>query len=334
MIDLRRLQVLRVLHEHGTVTAAAQALYLTPSAVSQQIRQLSRDLGVDLLERVGRQVRLTSTAHTLLSHADRLYAQWELARADLAAVGEGEAGQLRLCGFPTGLASLLTPAGARLRQAHPRLAVHLTETQTIDCFDLLLADQADIAVVVAVPEGPPLDDPRFDQQPLLDDPLDLVVPVDHPLANRGSVELAETAHESWIVPSDSIDHYHVTLVACATAGFAPRMAHQAQEWPAVIALVAHGFGICLLPRLAPLPSHQAVVRIPLRGKPTPSRRILACVRRGSHRQPAIAKGLEALHEISRQLPPPLLSPDGPGQDHERGQRPHRHTRAADPAPSA
>lgn len=322
MIDLRRLQVLRVLHEHGTVTATAQALHLTPSAVSQQIRQLSRELGVDLLEPVGRRVRLTSAAHTLLRHADNLYAQWELARADLTAAADGEAGQLRLCGFPTGLASLLTPAAAQLRDAHPRLTVLLAEVQHDECFDLLLADQADIAVVVAVPEGPPVDDLRFDQRPLLDDPLDLVVPADHPLAGRASVELAETAHESWILPSDCIDHYHVTLVACATAGFAPRFAHQAQEWPAVITLVAHGFGVCLLPRLAPLPAHQAVVRIPLRGKPTPSRRILACIRRGSHDQPAIAKGLHALHEISRQLPPPLVPPGtGPGR------RPHRHTSA-------
>ena len=326
MIDLRRLHVLRMLHEHGTVTATAQALHLTPSAVSQQIRQLSRELGVNLLEPAGRRVRLTPAAHRLLRHADDLYAQWELARADLAAAESGESGELRLCGFPTGLASLLTPAAARLRHAHPRLAVHLAESQHTDSFDLLLANEADIAVVVAVPEGPPLDDPRFDQRPVIDDPLDLVVPAAHPLAGRASVELAETAHESWILPSESIDHYHVTMVACATAGFAPRIAHQAQEWPAVIALVAHGFGVCLLPRLAPLPAHHAVVRIPLRGRPIPSRRILACIRRGSHRQPAIAKGLEAIEEISRQLPPPLVAP-GPGY----GERPHRHTAAAGPA---
>lgn len=324
MIDLRRLRVLRVLQEHGTVTATAHALHLTPSAVSQQIRQLSRELGVDLLEPAGRRVQLTSAARLLLRHADDLYAQWERARADLAAGDSGEAGQLRLCGFPTGLASLLTPAAARLRRAHPRLAVHLAEAQHSACFGLLLADQADIAVVVAVPEGPPLDDPRFDQRPVLDDPLDLVVPAAHPLAGRASVELAETAHESWILPSESIDHYQVTLVACATAGFAPRAAHQAQEWPAVIALVAHGFGVCLLPRLAPLPAHHAVVRIPLRGGPTPSRRILACIRRGSHHQPAIANGLQAIDEISRQLPP-ILVPPGPGH----GERPHRHTAAGD-----
>ena len=68
----------------------------------------------------GRRVRLTSAAHRLLRHAHGLYAQWELARADLAAAESGESGEVRLCGFPTALASLLTPAAARLRQAHPR----------------------------------------------------------------------------------------------------------------------------------------------------------------------------------------------------------------------
>src|SRR4051812_42787370 len=84
MIDLRRLRVLRVLAEHGTVTAAAAALHLTPSAVSHQLRQLGRDLDVDLLSHEGRNVRLTPAARVLLEHADVLNAQWERAKADLA----------------------------------------------------------------------------------------------------------------------------------------------------------------------------------------------------------------------------------------------------------
>lgn len=327
MIDLRRLQVLRVLEDHGTVTATAQALHLTPSAVSQQIRQLSHHLGVGLVEPVGRRVRLTDAARTLLRHASILSAQWEQARADLAAISTGDAGQLRLCGFPTGLASLLTPAAARLRASRPGLSVRLSEAQHDECFDLLMAEEADVAVVVAVPEGPPLDDPRFEQRALLDDPLDLVVPVGHALADRDSVELAEAALDHWIVPSDRIDHYHVTLVSCAAAGFAPRVAHEARDWPAVMALVAHGFGVCLMPRLAALPAHLSVVRVPLRGAPTPSRRILAGVRRGSAGQPAIAACLEALHSVADELPPPLLRA-GVDDSHHEGPHRHRHSESA------
>src|SRR5918999_324517 len=117
MIDLRRLHVLRMLDEHGTVTAAATALYLTPSAVSQQIRLLGRDLGVELLERVGRGVRLTPFARVLLGHADRIYADWERVLAEASAAPAG--GVLRLCAFPTALAAVRAPAAADLRHTSP-----------------------------------------------------------------------------------------------------------------------------------------------------------------------------------------------------------------------
>src|SRR5437588_9343520 len=149
MIDVRRLSVLRMLDEHGSVTGAAQALYLTPSAVSQQIRQLGQDLGIELLERRGRGVRLTPAARTLVAHADTFHAQWERLLADLAETQADDDGTpVRMCGFPTALASLLAPAAARLRETHPRLQIEMTEAESSSCFGLLLADRADLAVVV------------------------------------------------------------------------------------------------------------------------------------------------------------------------------------------
>lgn len=327
MIDLRRLQALRVLHQHGTITATAAALHLTPSAVSQQLHQLSRDIGRPLLVPEGRRVQLTPAAYTLLEHADRLYRQWEEAQADLAAGDDAGTGQLRLCGFPTAVAAVLAPAAAALRGTHPRLTVQLTEAETLDCFDLLLAGHTDIAAVVATADGPPVDDARFAQHPLLDDPLDLVVPADHHLADRDTVELAEASRESWVLPSAGIDHRQVMLTACAAAGFAPRVAHHGAEWPAVVAIVSHGLGVCLIPRLAPLPSHSRVVRVPLAGKPAPARRILSCTRRGSHRQPPIAAGLQALDAVARRLPPPLVGPASAAHDDQSiSGAPHRHAR--------
>ncbi|PRX99071.1 LysR substrate-binding domain-containing protein [Allonocardiopsis opalescens] len=300
MVDLDRLHVLRMLYRHGTVTAAADALHLTPSAVSQQMRALAAELGVGLLERDGRRVRLTPAAHILLGHADLLQAQWEEARADLDAHSGAAAGRLRLASFATGVASFLAPAAARLRGEHPRLAVELTEAETTDCFDLLLAKETDIAVVVPLPGTPSADDRRFVRRPLLDDPQDLLVPVGHRLAGREPVELAEAADESWIAAPDRLDHHQLILAACATAGFTPRIEHRVQEWNAISMLVTHGLGVCLMPRLAPVPADRSVVRIPLRGEPAPSRRFLACVRRGSERQPAVAAGLAALRQVAEE----------------------------------
>jgi DNA-binding transcriptional LysR family regulator len=299
MIDLRRLQVLRAVHHHGMVTSAAAALHLTPSAVSQQIRQLSRDVGVPLLEPHGRRVRLTAAAHVLLDHADALYVRWEAAEAELAAHVEGAAGPLRLCGFPSGLTGLLAPVAARLAKTHPDLAVSVAEAEAADCFDRLLTDQADLAVVIPTPAGPAPNDPRFDQAPLLDEAEDLLVPAGHRLATREAVRLVEAAGDPWITPEPgSCDQHHVVVSACIAAGFTPHVAHYATEWPAVSALVAHGLGVALIPRLAALPAEHTVVRVPLRGNPTPTRRILTCTRRGARRHPVIAAGLDALGEVA------------------------------------
>ncbi|RKT87782.1 DNA-binding transcriptional regulator, LysR family [Saccharopolyspora antimicrobica] len=296
MIDLRRLQVLRVLRAEGTVTATARALHLTPSAVSQQLRLLSKEVGSELLRPEGRRVQLTPAAHILLAHADVIATEWEQTRADLAAHAAGAVGLVRVAGFATSFGSLLAPAAARLRDSHPRLEVQLRETDIDDSLRLLLAEQADLAVL-PVAGAPPLDDPRFDQRVLLDDPQDVVVSADHPFAERDSVRLAETAHETWIAPHH--DQFQLIEVACAAAGFAPRVAHRAAEWNSVLVMVAHGLGICLLPRLATTSPDHRVVRIPLRDKPVPSRSVLTCVRGGSRGQPAIAAVLRALEDVVR-----------------------------------
>ncbi len=302
-VDLRRLHVLRMVAQHGTVTAAAAALHLTPSAVSHQLRTLAHELGVPLLEPHGRRVRLTAAGETLVAYADSLHADWERARADLAQyAADGAAGVLRLAGFPTVVAGVLAPAAKQLKADLPRLVVQISEVETADGFDLLLAGETDIAVVVPMPDTPPLDDPRFDQQPLLSEPLDLYVPEGHPLAGRREVPLTDAAHEDWITAAPDVsDCAALVAAACTAAGFAPKIVHRAKDVVAVAALVSYGLGVSLVPRLSPVPEAHPVVRVPLRD-PAPSRHILTCVRRGSDQQPLIARGLEALRAATRTLP--------------------------------
>lgn len=300
MID-PRLQVLRVLAAEGTVTATARALSYTPSAVSHQLRSLARELGVVLLERQGRGVRLTGAARLLLERADELSARWEEVRAELADESHEQVGTLRLCGFSTAAAALLPPVAARVRATHPRCGVRLIEADPEECFDLLLTQQADLAVVVAMAALPPRDDPRFDQRILLDDPLDLLVPADHPFANRPSVLLSETAEEPWILDRPGRPLHHLAQTACAAAGFSPVVAHEASEWQTGAALVDAGLGVALIPRLARVPDGYRIVRVPLRGDPAPARRILTSVRSGSRGQPVIRTALAALTEVSAQV---------------------------------
>jgi DNA-binding transcriptional LysR family regulator len=297
MID-RRLLVLRMVAECGTVTGAAAALHYTPSAVSQQLRTLAKDLGVDLVVHDGRRIRLTPAARTLLAHADELYARWEQVHAQVLANSGEEGGELRLCGFSTAAAALLPRVAARMRTSRPACRVQVIEAEPDECFELLLADAADVAVVVATAQLPSSADPRFEQKYLLEDRLDILVPDTHRLAGASAVALADLIDEPWIMDRPGRPYHQLLQTACAAAGFTPVVAHHASEWDTGAALVAAGLGIALIPRLAHLPTGYSIARVPLAGDPRPSRHIHTGIRRGSAGHPLVASALEMLDEIA------------------------------------
>lgn len=296
MIDLRRLHVLRAVDHYGSVTAAANALHFTPSAASQQIRQLGRELGVTLLEPVGRKVRLTTSAHSLLAHADAIHERWEQAEIELRAERAEPVGLLRLSAFPTALSSLVAPATARLRERYPELDVRLREDPVRSTFDLLFEGAVELGVVEMTPENPPLADPRFDQRSLLDDPFDLLVRSDHRLAGREQIDLVEAADEDWILPPETVPCRAQTLSACTAAGFTPVGVHEAVEWYATAALIANGLGVALVPRMVHVPPHLPVVRVPCAGNP--SRKHLTATRRGAREHAGVAAAVRMLEELA------------------------------------
>ncbi|WP_018156474.1 LysR family transcriptional regulator [Demetria terragena] len=293
MID-QRIRVLRTVSELGTVTAAAHAWGYTPSAVSHQLRALSRDLGFPLLEPDGRNVRLTVAAQILLEGADEMNARWEELRAEIAANVREHGGLLTLCGFSTAAAALLPGAVLAVQESFPFGTVRIVEANPAECFDLLLAERADLAVIVATDSTPRRNDSRFEQQSLLDDPIDLLVPADHPLAQRDSVLLQDASSEDWILDRPGSPYRHLVLAACAYAGFTPSIAHESAEWDTGAALVSAGLGVAIVPRLGRLPEDPRVKRVPLGGDPPPARHILTAIRRGSADQPMLSAALAHL----------------------------------------
>lgn len=301
MID-GKLKVLQMVAQYGTVTAAARALHYTPSAVSYQVRQLAEELGVELVRPAGRGIQLTSAANTVLRHAEALHAQVERLYSELAADDE-PSGSFTACGFSTAATHLLPPAAAELRERFPQVRVRLIEAEPARCFDLLLSGDADFALVISTADTPPTSDERFEQRRLLDDPLDLVVPADHPLTRRKRVTLADATEESWIVGSPGGTYHHLVLSACTAAGFTPSIDHYADEWTTGTALVARGFGIILVPRLAQLTQDPTVERIPLHGEPAPARRIVAATRRGRSAHPVVAAAMSTITRTAAELLP-------------------------------
>jgi DNA-binding transcriptional LysR family regulator len=300
-IDLRRLRVLRELQARGTVAATAEALHLTPSAVSQQITNLSRETGIPLLTPQGRGVRLTPQAGLLLDHAALVDAQMERARADLAAFHEGLVGRVAIGGFATVIIHLIAPALIKLRKTHPRLDVSVLEVEAPECFTRLNAGDLDLILTVDYPGGPRRQDPRYGRRDLLHDPFLVALPSRHPLAQRKTLRLKELADHPWIMGGSTGPCRETALAACTSAGFSPEIRHRTGSWPSTFALVAAGCGVSLVPQLA-LPSElpRGVVLRSLAGSQRPSRHIYAATRAGADGFPTLVPVLEAITRTARE----------------------------------
>jgi len=297
MID-RRLRVLKVLATTGTVTATARALQYTPSAVSAQLRTLSEQLGVTLVVPEGRRLQLTAAGRVLVAHLDDLYDLWERIEGEVKSAAGEISDSLRLGGFSTAAAALLPTVAANLRVAHPLATIQIIEANPAECFEMLAVDQIDLAVVIAMWGIPPMTDGRFEQHSLMDDPLDLLLPRRHPLAQRESVALRDAAREHWITDHDDSAYHRLLLTACAAAGFVPDVRHRSVEWDSTAALVDAEFGCALVPRMARLPDGYAIARVPLSGEPQPARNILTATRRGGAHLPLVAAALRELASLA------------------------------------
>ncbi|MFE3598514.1 LysR family transcriptional regulator [Streptomyces sp. NPDC059096] len=294
MIDPRRLRVLRAVAEHRTVTAAAAALYLTPSAVSQQLAALEQETGHSLLTRSGRGVRLTAAGEILLAHAHEVLAQLERAEAELAAYAGGTAGEVTVAAFATGIAEVLAPALRQLAGEHPGIRVRVRDAEGDESLPLVLDGEADVAVAVEYRGAPREDDLRLSRVALYAEPFDAVLPAAHPLGLEAEVTLDGLADSDWIGPYPGNPCHDVIQLACELAGFQPRLAHSSDDFRAVVALAGAGAGVALVPRsaLRGMELKGTVVR-PVVG-PAATRRVFAAVRRGAQDHPLIRPVLAAL----------------------------------------
>ncbi|WP_411079088.1 LysR family transcriptional regulator [Streptomyces sp. cmx-18-6] len=291
--DVKKLRILRTLRDRGTVTATAEALLMTPSAVSQQLTNLARQLGVELLEPQGRRVRLTDAAHLVLRHAEAVFAQLERADAELTGYLRGEAGEVRVGAFSTAVPALVVPAVRLLRaEDRPGPDVRVREAEAAQAYELLTAGEVDLALSLAA-HAPTARDPRFSLFPLLADPLDVALPAGHPLADAPALRLADLAADRWIF-GGSGPWSEITTAACEAAGFVPEQAHSAAGWTAILALVEAGMGIALVPRMASREQRREGVVMRVLAADQPRRHVVAAVRHGAERGPAVARVLTAL----------------------------------------
>ena len=295
MLNVTRLRMLREVASRGTLAAAAEALFMTPSAVSQQMAVLERETGAQLLERFGRGVRLTDAGTQLVANTERILAEIERAEAALAAASKGVVGRVRVSAFPTAARALLIPALPNLQQHYPNLRVSMVDLEPEESIPAL--KNGDLDVVVAYEWGllPRLTDAGIKREQLFTEPVYLALPKTHRLANSGSIKLADLRDEEWIVGRDSTSMLDLVVAATKRHGYEPRTDFHSMDFQVILSAVGAGLGVALVPPLALFGSYPDVVIADIADLEI-SRSIWAAIRRGSADNPAIAVMLAALRD--------------------------------------
>lgn len=304
VLDVRRLRVLREVGRHGSLSAAATALNYTPSAVSQQISLLEREVGQRLLERGSRGVVLTEAGRVLSTHAEAVLEALEAAEAALADLSALRGGRLRLASFATAAATIVPAAVETFRRLHPGIDVEVESATSVDGISRLRRGEVDL--VLTVDQEPAGD---LDVIALFDDPFRLAVSRSHPLASESCLTLAQLAAERWIDVPAAVAGGGVLPRAFGTA---VRVAHQSEDYTAIHEMVGAGLGLALLPDLARLPANPDVVFCSL-GADGPRRRVQAATRTQEVRSLATSAMLAVLRRyepVSRPLTGPAVSANG------------------------
>ena len=302
MFDLSRLVFLNAVHRHGSVGAAARELGYTSSAISQQIGKLEREVGTTLLEPAGRGVVLTDAALVLVEAAVSIEAAQEVARGHLENLAGGLTGTLRLACFPSAIRGVAAPALGALAAAAPALRMQLRELAPETGLAAVTGGHADVALVHDWVHDRITFAAGLETVHLADDPVDLVVPTSHPLAERSSADLSETVGDVWVTDvSDSIcTRWIIDMLNGATE--TPRVYFRAEEYASQVELVAAGLCVGVLPRLGRPVLPDTVRVVPLRGE-VPTRRFVAVYRKRASRRPAIKRLIQALQDEIRRLSP-------------------------------
>ncbi|MDQ2797389.1 MAG: LysR family transcriptional regulator [Actinomycetota bacterium] len=306
MLDVRRLKVLCEVARRGSLSAAAEALSYTSSAISQQIAALEREVGVSLLERRARGVVLTEAGVLLVSHAELILAQLGAAKSALAELSELRRGQLRLGSFATAGATIVPRAVDDFQSHYPDIDVRVEQATTREGVARLRQGRLDLVLTVDLPPATDLT-----VEDLFTDPFRLALHRRHPRAGATELRLADLAGERWINVPCEVQGGDVLTAAFARLGLGFEVAYESDDYTAIHELVGAGLGVALLPDLALFPANEDVVLRPL-GPDAPSRRIQAVTRRDDVRSPSSTAMLAILRNLEPRRRAPVPDPVQPG----------------------
>jgi DNA-binding transcriptional LysR family regulator len=305
MLHLGRLRVLSEVVARGSFSAAAEALSYTQSAVSQAVARLESETGTTLVVRDRRGVRPTAAGETLVEHAEAIFAQVEAAEASLAAVLGVRGGRLRVASFPSAGATLMPLAVARFRTRHPEVALTLAEGEPEEIAPRLRAGEFDLALLFEFPGVRERPGAGLRTVTLLEDPMHVALPAEHPLAAKPALTLGDLRDEDWVQTSATSPCARHVVRSCLAAGFEPHATFESDDYETVQGLVAAGVGVALIPRLALTRVHTGIVVRELAPR-SPARKVIAATMPGPGVAPAAKTMIDVLADVAKRHTGPGL----------------------------
>src|SRR3954451_9169603 len=240
MLDVNRLRVIDAVARHGSVTAAAKELHYSQPSVTHHLARLEAETGAQLMQRVGRGIRLTAAGQLLADRAAEIVGRIDAAGAELSAHVGLSAGRVRLAAFASAGGSLVPAALATLAERHPDLQISVTDAHPLDALELLRTGNVEVAIIFRYDESEP-EPAGVRLHHLLDDPVYL-------LSTRRERRLAALRDATWIAGCERWRSHLRSL--CADEGFEPRIGYTSDDMVVIPALVAAGLGVATLPGLA------------------------------------------------------------------------------------
>jgi DNA-binding transcriptional LysR family regulator len=297
MLDPRRLRLLTELADRGTIAAVAEALHFTSSTVSHGLSALERDVGVPLLERTPRSVRLTPAGEALAREGRAILARLTAAEVDARAVGRLDRGEVVLATFQSAGACLIAEAVGLMRSRHPGLSLRLLDTEPPEALERLTGGEVDVAVVYELPHLPTVDEPGIQITHLVDDPLYVCLPPGHPRHDSDRVRVRDLREEAFVAGPDTSACHVFTRELCRREGFEPDIAFETKNMAFLCALVNAGTGVSVMPRMqiATAPERVATREI---DPPVPPRRIVAASRKSASELSSVRAVLDVLTEVA------------------------------------
>jgi len=298
LFDIRRLALLVEVVEQGSVTAAAETLMYTPSAVSQQLRKLEQEVGQPLLSRKSRGVVPTEAGQLLAGHARKIIAQMQAAHADLAELAGLKRGSLTIGTFPTLAGSFLPVVIRTFKKRYPAISLSVRSARFDELLDGLHSGAMGLCLLWDYPWNR-FEDDSIRITEVFDEGTVLLVSRSHPLADRDEVSMEELRKESWIVRADAHPVVEVLQRSAHDAGFEPAIGFLANDYQEAQAMVSVGMGVAMVPRTAVALQHPDVKVISL-GASAPKRRVFLAQRQDKVYAPAEVAFHSTLLEVARE----------------------------------